>query len=793
MKLKRRLQAFLIALVMVFGTLAPGVTVHADPTAEGTVSFLSAPDKIGWADGVEAHILQFSAVEGATGYEIVLSVPSKNFWDACLYIPQSGSEKYEYDIKSQMEYEESMCNEDLSGELTISVYAFSGNWQAINISDFHNAAHKDIATSAFVSYVGNLPAMPTPQNVNLNLSEDNKLTVSFNKVQAADGTVPSEYNLLFLDGDKEVYQTRSYQSYQSGERSDQLIWTSSGDGSIEIAVPDDFRQINLSDISSLSVKVSAWSNARYTEGEDKDKLKYKVSEWSTAAAPITNKAATVVNTGSVTTDEFNENGTTKTISNADDVKALLPNAAVGTTIKVEVKTSNDSSAFTNGQSGETYNDLATFEVNLKSYAEDGDQEGTNVTNTNHPILITVPIPEAMQGKRVVILTNHNNEGVREVASTISNDGQFISFYADKFSPYAMAVEDSEPENIKITFKANGGSGDDVIQMVAESTPTALTSNAFTRSGYTFTGWNTTADGTGTSYADGEKIEAINDLTLYAQWKKADAAPSTSGGGPAAPAVDRTTATNTVSDAIASAKSTVSDAALSSAVKDLAASLIDQAKADADKNISAASSTTAANTAATNAEMAIKEITARVEKAKAITDITGSGDQKDAVQYGIVKGYIQGTSDTTFGPTGDVTRAQFVTFLYRLAGSHAVTVTAEFNDVKDNANLGGGDFAAAIQWASKVGIAKGFSDGSFKPGETVTREQAVAFLHRYFTNISGGVDNAFADVKDGAWYDQDISWGVGSGVVKGISATEFGVGNNTTRAQAAQFIYRAAVK
>lgn len=793
MKLKRRLQAFLIALVMVFGTLVPGVTVYADPTAEGTVSFLSAPAKIGWADGKEAHILQFSAVKGATGYAIILSVPSKKFWDACLYTPQSGPEKYEYDIKSKMENEESMCNEDLSGELTISVYAFSGNWQAINISDFDNAAHKDIDTSAFVSYVGNLPAMPTPQNVNLNLSEDNKLTVSFNKVQAADGTVPSDYNLLFLDGDKEVYQTKSYQSYQSGERSDQLIWTSSSDGNvIEIPVPDDFRQINLSDISSLSVKVSAWSNARYTEGEYQGKLKYKVSEWSAAAGPITNKAATVVNTGSVTTDEFNETGTTKTISDADDVKALLPDAAEGTTIKVEVKTSNDSSAFSNGQSGENYNDLATFEVNLKSYAGDGDQEGTNVTNTNHPILITVPIPEAMQRKRVIILTNHNNEGVREVASTISNDGQFISFYADKFSPYAIAVENSKPENIKITFKANGGSGEDVTQTVAERTSTALTSNAFTRSGYTFTGWNTTADGTGTSYADGARIAAIKDLTLYAQWQ-ADAAPSTSGGGAAAPAVDRTTAANTVSDATTSAKSAVSDAALSTAAKDLASTLIDQAKADADKNISAASSTTAANTAATNAEAAIKEITARVEKAEAITDITGSGDQKDAVQYGIVKGYIQGTSDTTFGPTGDVTRAQFVTFLYRLAGSPAVTVTAEFNDVKDNANLGGGDFAAAIQWASGVGIAKGFSDGSFKPGETVTREQAVAFLHRYFTNISGGVDNAFADVKDGAWYDQDISWGVGSGVVKGISATEFGVGNNTTRAQAAQFIYRAETK
>ena len=90
MKLKRRLQAFLIALVIVFGMLVPGVTVYAAPTAEGTVSFLSAPAEIGWADGVEANILQFKAVEGATGYEIGLSVPSKNFQDYCLFVPKSG-------------------------------------------------------------------------------------------------------------------------------------------------------------------------------------------------------------------------------------------------------------------------------------------------------------------------------------------------------------------------------------------------------------------------------------------------------------------------------------------------------------------------------------------------------------------------------------------------------------------------------------------------------------------------------------------------------------------------------
>lgn len=793
MSLKRKIMSLLMALTMAFGTLIPCVTAYADTASEGTVSFLSAPAEIGWADGVEANILQFTAVGGATGYEIGLSVPSKNFRDYCLFVPNSGYDRYEYDIKSQMENEEAMWNTDLSGELTVSVYAFSGDWHAIDIRSFDNADHRDIITSAFESYVGNMAATPTPEGVNLNLSEDNKLTVSFNKVLDGDGNVPSEFNLQFLDGDNDpVKETRCYASYRSGERSDQLIWSLSTDSNnIEIPVPDDFRQIYLGNIQSLSVKVSARSDARYAEGGLKGKLKYKVSEWSASAEPITNSKATVIDVGSVNTDEFNsQEGKKLSITEGDAVQKLLPEAETGTSITVEVKKNESSSSFTDVQSSKAYTGLVTFEVNLYKHtaAEKEGTSGTEVHETNHSILITVPIPDSLKGRKVIILTKHGDEATREIGSKISDDGTSISFYANKFSDYAIA---GKTEGI-ITFYANDGSADNSAQTVTLGTGTALSPNSFTRSGYTFTGWNTAADGSGTSYTDGQNVTIANDLTLYAQWK-ADATPSSSGGGAAAPAVDRTTAANTVSDATTSAKSAVSDAALSTAAKDLATTLIDQAKADADKNISAASSTTAANTAATNAEAAIKEITARVEKAEAITDITGSGDQKDAVQYGIVKGYIQGTSDTTFGPTGDVTRAQFVTFLYRLAGSPAVTVTAEFNDVKDNANLGGGDFAAAIQWASGVGIAKGFSDGSFKPGETVTREQAVAFLHRYFTNISGGVDNAFADVKDGAWYDQDISWGVGSGVVKGISATEFGVGNNTTRAQAAQFIYRAETK
>ena len=69
----------------------------------------------------------------------------------------------------------------------------------------------------------------------------------------------------------------------------------------------------------------------------------------------------------------------------------------------------------------------------------------------------------------------------------------------------------------ITFYANGGEGSMDEQTILLNTAAALTANAFTRSGYTFTGWNTKADGSGEAYADKATMTLDDDLTLYAQW------------------------------------------------------------------------------------------------------------------------------------------------------------------------------------------------------------------------------------------------------------------------------------
>ena len=81
----------------------------------------------------------------------------------------------------------------------------------------------------------------------------------------------------------------------------------------------------------------------------------------------------------------------------------------------------------------------------------------------------------------------------------------------------------EPVELTVTFEANGNAeypveGTMTPQTVNAKTDTALNANTFTRKGYNFLNWNTAADGTGDSYADGATVNLTENTTLYAQWE-----------------------------------------------------------------------------------------------------------------------------------------------------------------------------------------------------------------------------------------------------------------------------------
>ena len=100
------------------------------------------------------------------------------------------------------------------------------------------------------------------------------------------------------------------------------------------------------------------------------------------------------------------------------------------------------------------------------------------------------------------------------------DGSYTETAASKAGDtyvYANGKWALKGNEITITFDPNGGAGSMEPMSVNPGVGNKLTGNTFTRENYTFTGWNTAADGTGIAYADGETVNFSADTTLYAQW------------------------------------------------------------------------------------------------------------------------------------------------------------------------------------------------------------------------------------------------------------------------------------
>ena len=159
---------------------------------------------------------------------------------------------------------------------------------------------------------------------------------------------------------------------------------------------------------------------------------------------------------------------------------------------------------------------------------------------------------------------------------------------------------------------------------------------------------------------------------------------------------------------------------------------------------------------------------------------------DAILWAAEKGITTGTSETTFEPDGTCTRAQVVTFLWRLAGQPEPKGQASaFTDVRNDQY-----YSKAVAWAAEKGITTGTSETTFEPGATVTRAQFVTFLWRYLDRPVSGGFGVFADVSSSHFACSAILWAYENGITSGTSATTFEPEGAATRAQVVTFLYRA---
>ena len=114
----------------------------------------------------------------------------------------------------------------------------------------------------------------------------------------------------------------------------------------------------------------------------------------------------------------------------------------------------------------------------------------------------------------------------------------------------------------------------------------------------------------------------------------------------------------------------------------------------------------------------------VNYAMNMTDVAGDAYYAEAVRWALSEGITTGTSADQFSPDATCTREQAVTFLYRAAGSPAVSGESAFEDVGADAY-----YARAVAWAAQNGVTNGISQALFGTGNDCTRAQIVTFLYR----------------------------------------------------------------
>lgn len=150
-----------------------------------------------------------------------------------------------------------------------------------------------------------------------------------------------------------------------------------------------------------------------------------------------------------------------------------------------------------------------------------------------------------------------------------------------------------------------------------------------------------------------------------------------------------------------------------------------------------------------------------------TDITYGKWYYEAVAYAYTNKIMTGMTETEFGPTSTLTRAQVAEILYRLEGRPEVEYKAVFQDVPN-----GKWYSNSVIWAAQNKIVTGYKNTVFAPNDPITREQMVVMTYRYAQYKDYDITemaelNQFKDANQVSSYAVTaVKWGVGAGLING---------------------------
>ena len=150
--------------------------------------------------------------------------------------------------------------------------------------------------------------------------------------------------------------------------------------------------------------------------------------------------------------------------------------------------------------------------------------------------------------------------------------------------------------------------------------------------------------------------------------------------------------------------------------------------------------------------------------------------------------LKGVGDFAYEPDGGLNRAMFVTMLARAVGESLPDSAAGFSDVK-----GGQWYTAAMSWALRKNLIRGYEDGSYRPEALITREEMCVILDRLMQQRGETLHTgklSFADTASiSAWARDSVARMTALGLIRGAENNRFFPQRTTTRAEAATVMLR----
>ena len=350
---------------------------------------------------------------------------------------------------------------------------------------------------------------------------------------------------------------------------------------------------------------------------------------------------------------------------------------------------------------------------------------------------------------------------------------------------------NEETKYRLTVELNGGNGTTTGDEYPEGEKISI--DAGTKSGYRFTGWNSSNGG---SFADASSASTTftmpaNHTTITANWKK-----KSSGG--SVFFWDLKFDTNGGSDINTLTEWEYSTIDLDEYVPEKEGYKFVGWYADEDltKEIDEVYLTQDTTVYAKweKIEEEVPEEPEEVEETEetetiSFLDVKESDWFYDAVSYAVENGLMSGMSEDIFAPNTPLTREMLAVVLYNVEGQPESAGVNPFTDVK--ADIW---YTDAILWANENGIVAGYDNGAYGVGDLITREQFATILYRYaqfkgYDTTQGGMAvREFSDYENISDYARPaMAWAVNAGIMGGMDDGTLNPQGKATRAEAATML------